>query len=229
MILLIQFLQKKNIKIFNTPGAFTKGVAQYAIGMLLNLSRKLTKSDASVKSGKWEKYQGIDIENKRVGIIGLGKIGSQIIRYLKPFNVQIYGNDKKKNINKSFSNKGINIISINKIFSKCDIIIICVDLNKSSFHLIGKQQMMSLNENKILINVSRGPVVDNKSLIKCIKKKNFQIGFDVFEEEPINKNLLNLLKRNNSILSSHNAFNTKEEVYFVHENTVKNLFKGLKV
>ena len=223
------FAKKKNIKIFNTPGAFTKGVAQYAIGMLFNLSRKLTKSDRSVKSGKWEKYQGIEIENKRIGIIGLGKIGSQIIRYLKAFDIQIYGNDKKKNINKSFLNKGVKITSINKIFSKCDVVIICVDLNKSSFHLIGTKQMMLLDENKILINVSRGPVVDNKSLIKCIKKRNFQIGFDVFEEEPISKKLLNILKKNNSILSSHNAFNTKEEVDFVHENTVKNLFKGLKV
>lgn len=222
------FAKKKNIKIFNTPGAFTKGVAQYAIGMLFNLSRKLTKSDRAVKSGKWEKYQGINIENKRIGIIGLGKIGSQIISYLKAFNVQIYGNDKKKNKNKSFSNKGVKIVSINGIFSKCDIVIICVDLNKSSFHLIRTKQMMSLNESKILINVSRGPVVDNKSLIKCIKKKNFQIGFDVFEEEPISKKLLNILKKNNSILSCHNAFNTKEEVDFVDQNTVKNLFKGLK-
>ena len=170
------FAKKKNIKIFNTPGAFTKGVAQYAIGMLFNLSRKLTKSDRSVKSGKWEKYQGIEIENKRIGIIGLGKIGSQIIRYLKAFDIQIYGNDKKKNINKSLLNKGVKIASIYKIFSKCDIIIICVDLNKSSFHLIGTKQMMLLDENKILINVSRGPDIsasmDGNELRLLMKASN---------------------------------------------------------
>ena len=87
---------------------------------------------------------------------------------------------------------------------------------------------MKLNENNILINISRGPVVDNAALVKCIRKKNFKIGFDVFEVEPIKKKYLNFLKSKNSILSSHNAFNTKEEVNFVHENTIKNLLKGLK-
>ena len=87
--------------------------------------------------------------------------------------------------------------------------------------------MMKPNE-KNLINISRGPVVNNKALIKAINKKNFQIGFDVFEEEPINKNYLKILRKKNSIISAHNAYNTKEEVDFVHENTINNLIKGLK-
>ena len=165
------FARKKGIKVFNTPGAFTSGVAQYAIGMILNLSRKITKSDLYVKKGKWDRFQGINIENKKVGIIGLGKIGSKIIKYLKPFNVEIFGNDIKKDICKLFGKKGIKIISINKIFSYCDIVVLCVDLNKSSYHLVDSKQMMSLNENKILINISRGPVVNNKALIKAINKK----------------------------------------------------------
>ncbi len=223
-----KFAKKKGIKIFNTPGAFTGGVAQYALGMILNLSRKLTKSDRSVKLGSWNKFQGTNIENKKIGVVGLGKIGSRIIKYLKPFNVEIFGNDSKKIITKNLNRKNIKILSLDKIFSHCDIIVICVDLNKSSHHLIGTKQMMKLNESKMLINISRGPVVDNKALIKCINKKNFQIGFDVFEVEPIKKDYLNILKNKNSILSSHNAFNTKEEVNFVHDNTIQNLLKGLK-
>ena len=224
-----KFAKKKGIKIFNTPGAFTDGVAQYAVGMMLNLSRKISIIDNTVKKGKWKKFQGTNIENKKVGIIGLGKIGSKIIKYLKGFNVEIFGNDLKNEITKRFKKQGIKILSLNKIFSSCDVIIVCVDLNKSSYHLIGSKQMLYLNDNKILINVSRGPVVNNKELIKCIKKQNFQIGFDVFEEEPIKKKYLNSLKNKNSILSSHNAFNTKEEVSFVHDNTMRNLLKGLKI
>ena len=222
------YAKKKGIKIFNTPGAFTSGVAQYAIGMILNLSRKISKIDQSVKMGNWEKFQGANIEGKKIGIIGLGKIGSQIIKYIKGFNLIVCGNDKKEIINTSFSKKGVKILTLNKIFSYCDIIVVSVDLNKSSHHLIGTKQLMKLNENKILINISRGPVVDNKSLIKAINKKKFQVGFDVFEEEPISKKVLKKLKDNNSILSSHNAFNTQEEVDFVHANTINNLLKGLK-
>jgi D-3-phosphoglycerate dehydrogenase len=222
------FAKKRGIKIFNTPGAFTSGVAQYAIGMILNLTRKINKSDLSVKKGVWDKFQGINIENKKIGIIGLGKIGSKIIKYLKPFNVEICGNDIKKKNCKLFRKKKIKILNLNKIFSYCDIIVICVDLNKSSHHLIGKKQMIKLHKNNILINISRGPVVDNDALIKCVNKKGFQIGFDVFEKEPIKKKYLNILKNKNSILSSHNDFNTQEEVDFVHNNTIQNLIKGLK-
>ena len=222
------FAKKKGIKVFNTPGAFTSGVAQYALGMILNLSRKLLQSDKSLKKGYWEKFQGINLDNKKIGVIGLGKIGSQIIKYLRSFDVVIFGNDTNKTKNRLFKQRGIKILSLNKIFNYCDIIVVCVDLNKSSHHLIGLKQMMQLDENKILINISRGPVVDNKSLLKAINKKNFQIGFDVFEEEPITKKALGILKKKNSILSSHNAFNTQEDVNFVHNNTVKNLLKGLK-
>ena len=223
------FAKKKGIKIFNTPGAFTSGVAQHAIGMILNLSRKISENNNSVKEGKWEKYKGINIEKKKIGIIGLGKIGSKLIKYLKPFNLQFYANDINKELCKQFNSRGIKIISLNKIFSTCDIIVICVNLNKSSYHLIGTKQMMMLNENKILINISRGPVVDNEALIKSINKKNFQIGFDVFELEPIKKKYLKILNKKKSILSSHNAFNTKEEVDFVHFNTIQNLLKGLQI
>ncbi len=223
-----KYARKKGIKVFNTPGAFTKGVSQYALGMMLNLSRKIIDNNDSVKKGNWKKFQGINIENKKIGIVGLGKIGTQIIKYLKSFNVVLCGIDKKKKLNNLFMKKGVKILNTNKIFSYCDIIFLCTDLNKSSYHLIGEKQMMQLNEKKILINISRGPVVNNKALIKAINKKNFQIGFDVFEEEPINKNYLKILRKKNSIISAHNAYNTKEEVDFVHENTINNLIKGLK-
>jgi len=222
------FAKRKGIKIYNSPGAFTKGVAQFALGVILNLTRKISENNQSVKTGNWKKFQGINIENKKVGIIGLEKIGSQLIKYLKSFNVILCGNDKKKIVNDKFKKKGIKILSLNKIFSYCDIIIICVDLNKSSYHLIKKEHLMKLNKEKILVNVSRGPVVDNDSLLKTIKKRNFQIGFDVFEHEPITKKTLKILRNKSSILSSHNAFNTKKEVNFVHENTMQNLLKGLK-
>ena len=90
------FAKKRGIKVFNTPGAFTSGVAQYALGMILNLSRKLLQSDKSLKKGYWEKFQGINLDNKKIGVIGLGKIGSQIIKYLKGFDVVIFGNDTNK-------------------------------------------------------------------------------------------------------------------------------------
>ena len=222
------FAKKKGIKVFNTPGAFTSGVAQYALGMILNLSRKLLQSDKSLKEGNWKKFQGINIDNKKIGVIGLGNIGSKIIKYLRGFDVVICGNDTNKTKNRLFKQRGVKILSLNKIFNYCDIIVVCVNLNKSSHHLISLKQMMKLDENKILINISRGPVVDNRSLLKAINKKKFQIGFDVFEEEPITKKALSILKKKNSILSSHNAFNTQEDVNFVHDNTIQNLLKGLK-
>ena len=84
--------------------------------MILNLTRKISENNRSVKDGGWEKFQGINIEKKKVGVVGLGKIGSQLIKYFKSFNVMLYGNDNKKSVCDKFEKKRIKILSLNKIF-----------------------------------------------------------------------------------------------------------------
>jgi D-3-phosphoglycerate dehydrogenase len=217
----------KGIKVFNSPGAFTESVAQHAWSMILALSRKLVENDISTKRGEWKKFQGFSIENKNLGIVGLGKIGRKICQYAKGFGVNIYGNDIDQKVIKFHKKRKIKIVPLKKLIQVCDIIILAVDLNKKSYHLIDKKELSLFNQNKILINISRGPVVNNLELVKSLTKKNFKIGFDVFEKEPLNKKILKKLSKKNCILTSHNAFNSDKSVDFVNQNTINNLLKGL--
>ena len=103
----------------------------------------------------------------------------------------------------------------------------CVNLNKTSYRLIDFEEFKYIKKNSIIINVSRGSVINEMALIKALKnKKILGAGIDVFENEPL-KSKNKLLKFKNCILSSHNAFNTIDEVKKVNNNSVKNLINGL--
>lgn len=221
------YAAKKKIKVYNSPGAFTDSVAQHAWGMILTLSRKLIENDISIKKGEWKKFQGFSLENKNLGIVGLGRIGKKIFEYSKSFKMNIYGNDIDKKKIKFFKTK-IKCTTLHELIKISDIIVLAVDLNNKSHHLIDKKELSLFTKNKILINISRGPVVNNFELIKSLKKINFKIGFDVFEKEPIQLKTLKKLSKFSCVLTSHNAFNTDDAVNYVHKNTINNLLKGLK-
>ena len=143
------------------------------------------------------------------------------------FEMNVFGTDPKvvkKNILQKLK---IKKISKKELIKKSDVIVLCVDLNKSSYNLISDREFKNMKKNVILINISRGPVINEKSLIKALKNKKISgLGIDVFTNEPLSKNNY-LIKAKNCILSSHNAFNTSEQVKMVHKNTIMNIVKNL--
>ena len=167
--------------------------------------------------------------NKKIGVIGVGNIGKKIIEMIQGFETINYVNDINK-INKNFLLK-YKLKSKTKkfIFNNCDIIIIATDLNKTSIKLINKKTINQFKNNPLIVNIGRGGSIDNQALLNSLKRKKIKGAcLDVFENEPLSKN--NLLKKyNNCILTSHNAFNTKDEVEFVNKNTLNNIFRGLNL
>ena len=223
----VDYAKKNGIKVFNTPNAFTKGVAQLALSFILNFSRHTLETHENVKKGNWSKISGFLIKDKVVGIIGFGNIGREISRLVLGLDMKVIFNDIKKI--KNIDNKNIQKVSLQQLFRKSDIVISCCDLNKTSLNLINNNMMKKMKQNSGIINISRGGIVNENDLIKNLQKKKIRFAaLDVFEKEPINKNS-KLLKFNNCILSAHNAFNTVEEVNNVNINTLKNLNKGLKI
>jgi len=219
--------KKMGIKVFNTPAAFTQGVTEMAMGMMLSLSRKICSSDKDLRKAIWSKRQGFLVNKKTVGIFGLGLIGKNLIKRLRGFELDILGNDIKQDVMKNKNLKNIKFVSKNSIFSKADIIFLCVDLNKRSKHLLNLVAFKKMKKNPIIINICRGPVINEKDLYTALKKKMISgAALDVYEKEPIDKKNI-LLKFENCIFNSHNSYNTIEEVRNVHLNTIKNLLKGL--
>ena len=215
------YCKKKNIKVFNSPGAFTKSVSQYAIGLLIAFSRSLFEIDRGVRKKKWPKPQGFLMEYKTVGIIGMGKIGKRIGFLANKLGFEILFYDIRK-IKSKF-----NQVSKKSILKNSDCIIISCDLNKTSYKLINLKDLKKMKKNSGIINIARGPIIDEKSLIFALKKGYIKFaGLDVFEEEPLNYKS-EFLKFENCFLGSHNAFNTIEEANKVNKNTINNLFKIL--
>ncbi len=224
-----EYAKKKGIKVFNTENAFSNSVATMAISMILTFYRRIIENHNDIKKNIWSKYSGDTLFNKKIGIIGVGNIGKKIIHMLQGFNSIVYGNDVKRVDSKFIKKYFLKMKTKKFIFKNCDVIIIATDLNKKSYKLLNNKTFKELKKNPLIVNIGRGASIDNSALIEALKNKRI-IGacLDVFEKEPLKKNSL-LKKFNNCILSSHNAFNTKDEVEFVHKNTLNNIFKGLNL
>ena len=188
----------------------------------------MVETHEMIQQGDWPKLTGISLEKKNLGIIGLGNVGQTVIKMGVGFDMNILGSDTKS-IKKNILQKlKIKKVSKKELIKKSDVIVLCVDLNKNSYDLISDQEFNNMKKDVILINISRGPVINEKSLIKALKKKKIGgLGIDVFTKEPLNKNNY-LVKAKNCILSSHNAFNTSEQVEKVHKNTIMNIVNNLK-
>ncbi len=224
----LETCKKLKIKVFNTPGAFTESVATQALAFILNFNRKILENDYNIKKGIWNKFEGNTLVGKKIGIIGLGNIGLRIAELLLPFKSKIFGNDIKKINNKKLKNFKINTKSKNYIYKNCDIIIIATDLNISTRYLINNKTSKLIRKKPLLVNIARGPIINDQALILLLEKKIIAGAcLDVFEKEPLPLKS-KLRKFKNVILTSHNAFNTVEEVNKVHFNTYKNLILGLK-
>ena len=209
------YAKEKNISIYNTPGAFTTSVAQHGVALMFAILRNIVFNHIDILEKNWSKRSCYTVESKKIGIIGFGKIGREIYRILSIFKPKIYINDIKK-IEKT--NTPLNIL-----LQKSDIIFLCCDLNKSSKHLIKYNEIKKMKKEAILINIARGALINNKDLYKALHKKIISsAGLDVFENEPLEKSS-KFLKLKNCIMTSHNAFNSKELIKDINIKSVNNL------
>lgn len=215
------YAKQKNIKILNSPGAFTEPVAQHAMGLMLSLTRNIVANHLDLKKGIWSKRINQNIYKKKIGIIGFGKIGKEIKKILKIFSPKFYLCDKKY--------KSKNFVSKDVLIKNADIIFICCDLNPTSKHLIGMRELKKMKKNAFLINISRGAIIKNIDLIKALKRNIISgAGIDVFEKEPILKNS-EFLKLSNCILSSHNAFNSEDAIININNKSIYNILNFFKI
>ena len=215
----LQYAKKRNIKVFNSPGAFTKQVAQHAVALMFCITRNIYLNHQDIQKGIWSKRICSNLDGKTVGIIGFGKIGKEIKRILSVYKIKFLLNDIKK--------PNINWTTKKKLLKCSDIIFLAVDLNKYSNKLITLKELKVMKSDAILINICRGAVIDNNALIKALKEKMIKAaGLDVFEEEPV-RIKSKFLKLDNCILTSHNAFNSEETINIINTKSVRNLISGL--
>ena len=211
------YAKKKNISIFNTPGAFTTSVAQHGVALMFAILRNIVFNHIDILEKNWSKRTCYTVETKKIGIIGFGKIGKEIYRILNIFKPKFYINDVKKIEKKN--------TPLDTLLKNSDIIFLCCDLNKSSKYLIKYNELKKMKKGVILINIARGALINNKDLYKALQKKIISAaGLDVFENEPLKKSS-KFLQLKNCIMTSHNAFNSEELIKNINIKSINNLIK----
>lgn len=213
--------KNRDIKVTVTKNCNTEAVADYTIGLMLNVLRHICNVNNSLNAGEWRKETGLDLCHKKIGVIGLGSIGRQVIKRLKGFDCKILGYDLYIDQEYCESNN-IEIMTPEEIYKNADIITLHTPGNSDGSPMIGQHELEMMNEYTVLINTARASLVDEEALICALKsKKIYGYGTDVFVGEPeINKGFKGL---DNVVLSPHNAAVSKEAVNKMSNLAVDNL------
>lgn len=184
----IEYATSRGIYVTNTPDILTETTADFAFTLLLTAARRLGEAERFARAGKFKSWGprllcGRDMHGKTLGIIGMGRIGRAVAkRGALGFDMDILYYDHSISEGLSFT---AHAVELQDLLAKSDFISLHVPLLDSTFHLIGEKELARMKPTAVLINTSRGPVVDEKALIKALQqKKLFAVGLDVFENEP---------------------------------------------
>lgn len=217
--------EKKKVLVFNTPETPKIAVAELTMSLILNLLKKIGIVDKNVKQGVWKPEIGSLLSGKTIGIIGLGRIGKQLVKFLEPFNLKILVYETNPDKKFVLVHK-IDLVSLDVLISKSDIITLHIPINEQTKHIISKKELIKMKENAILINTARGGLIDEEALYTCLKERKIAgAAIDVFENEP---NVGKLKKLDNIILTPHIGTYTVETRKYMEVEAAKNLIKGLK-
>jgi phosphoglycerate dehydrogenase-like enzyme len=210
----VEAAKENNIPVSYAPGANARAVAEYTVALIENAVKKISLSGNQVKSGIWEKYETFDLENKTLGIVGMGKIGSHVARIMcDGFGMNLVYNSLESDPEID-SKYGITMSSLDEVFEKSDVISINATCTEENKGMITKEQLEKVKPGAILVNTARQQLIVKEDLLDAIK--NGKLGFvamDGFYEEPINENDEFLkLPDDKFLLTPHNAYNSTNAI-----------------
>jgi D-3-phosphoglycerate dehydrogenase len=207
----VKYAESKGIKVFNTPESSTNAVAELTIGLMIDLARGISRGDFGMKQGNWlkDELMGFELRGKTLGIIGMGRIGTQVARLAKAFGMKILVHDIVE-LNEDILNEvRAKSVSLDELLSSSDFVSLHVTLTDETYHMIDEKKLSKMKREAYLINTARGPVVDEKALLNALKNGSIKgAALDVFEVEPPVSS--ELVKLHNVIATPHIGAQTKE-------------------
>ena len=202
----VEAARERDIVVTNTPGVLDETTADVAFMLMLAAARRLGEGERMLRAGRWEwwgpkQLRGLDVWGKKLGILGLGRIGQAVARRGKGFGMEVlyHSRSRKKDAEKEL---GARYLDLDDLLRESDFVSIHTPLTDETRHLIGERELDLLQETAVLVNTSRGPVVDEPALADALQNgRVFAAGFDVYEEEPkVHPKLLDL---ENAVLAPH--------------------------
>ncbi len=221
---------RRGVAVCNTPGVLTPAVSELAIGLMIALGRRLLENEAYSREGGWAARQrpprlGFDLSGKTLGVVGYGRIGREMTRRLKLFNMRTLWNDVFSDLPDGAPESEYR--SLDDLLGEADVVTLHVDLNETSHHLIGERELGLMKPTAVLINTSRGPVVDQPALTAALQSDTIAgAALDVLEHEPPTADEP-LVRLPNVLRFPHIGTATKETRRLMRELSVRNLLDVL--
>ena len=218
----------KGIKVLNTPDALTNAVAEFTIGLMVDLARKIIRADSSMKEGRWEKSKihGLELRGRTYGTIGIGRIGQCVAEIAHAFGMKIMANDVIPIPEELISRLGVKVSSQDEIFRNADFVDLHVPLTPQTQGLVNYAKLKMMKPTAYLINTSRGQVVNGADLLRALNEKVISgAALDVFEIEP--PTLQELIHHENLISTPHIAGQTVESQLKAGTQIVELVLKAL--
>lgn len=203
---------ERGIYVCNVPDYLTSEVTDHTMALILALTRRISEIFPSTRAGKWNwtEFRPIfNLEAKIAGVIGFGRIGRQVAERLKAFKLKILVYSRHVPP-ATMQRMGVELVDLHTLLKRSDIVTIHRSLTKDSWHMIGEKELKLMRKSAILINTSRGTIIDQKALYKALKNRWIQAAaLDVLEKEPPDPDDP-LLKLNNVIITPHIAWYSEE-------------------
>jgi len=227
----------ERFKVVRVPAYSPHAIAEYTVGLILAVNRKINKAYVRTREGNFSinGLMGIDLYGKTAGIIGTGKIGQILIKILRGFDMKVIAYDLFPN-QKVAEELGFEYVSLDELYANSDIISLNCPLTKETQYMINRRSMLKMKDGVILVNTGRGQLIDSADLVEALKdKKVGAVALDVYEEEEnyffqdkstqvIEDDILGrLLSFYNVLITSHQAYFTKEAVEAITVTTLNNI------
>ncbi len=207
----VEYAKSKGIKVLNTPGATSISVAELTIGLILAVMRKIAYADREMRNGAWpkKKCKGIEMYGKTLGVIGIGRIGREVVKRARAFGMRTIYYDVFRLSDEQARELGVEFRELDTLLAESDVVSLHVPLLPETKHLINRERIEKMKDGAILINAARGGIVDEDALYDALKSgKLYGAALDVYEHEPLKES--KLFELDNVVLTPHIGAQAKE-------------------
>ena len=223
----LEAARRLGVRVYNSPGAFGVAVAEVAMAYLLMLARHVGQVDRAIRRGEWPKPEGEGLTGKVLGLVGFGSIGQAIARRALSFDMGVLASDVRAAELATVTPPGVTFDELSRVVEEADYLCLACNLTAENRHLIDSGVLAAMKPTSHLVNVARGPLVDESALVEAlIAGRIAGAALDVFEVEPLPADSP-LAHLDNVVLGSHNANNLKLANDSVNRNSIANLLAGL--
>ncbi len=200
---------RRGIVVTNTPNYGNRSVAEHALGLILAVARHIARGDRELRAGRWTsaEREGIQLAGRSIGLVGLGAVGREMARLCHSLGMRVFYHDPRR---QPEMEDIAGYLGLDELLSRCDVVSLHVAYTPETYNLIGERELALMRPGSILVNTSRGEVLDLRALAAALREGRLSgAGLDNYPGEP-NPDLRELVALENVVLTPHIAFNTRE-------------------